>query len=104
MTPCQYLFCILCVCFRTLFPVHRPELGEEMIENAGLSPTLRSFLLSIEEFGQLCQVYSDICEREGNIIDYEYRSKQNISILRHKVDVQTEYIESQILLGCDSVS
>lgn len=86
----------------TLFPVHREDLVEEMLEASGVDPQARSFMLSVPEVSHLCHAYSDICSRESGIYTYDYRSPENSAKVRRKNQILTEVIERQVLHGTDA--
>ncbi|KAL8598584.1 hypothetical protein ACOMHN_013467 [Nucella lapillus] len=87
----------------TLFPVHREDLVEEMIESSGVDPHSRSYMLSVHDFKHLCHAYSHICSREStDIYTYDYRSPENSARVRRKNEILTELIEQQVLHGTDS--
>ena len=87
---------------RTLFPVHRTDLTEEMFEASDVDPHSRSYMLSVGEIGRLCNAYDAICQREPDIFTYDYRSSENAANVRRKNQILTEMIEAQILHGQDS--
>lgn len=66
-----------------LFPPHMAEeLRDEMFKCSGLDPNCRSFMLTVEEFGYLCHIYSAICQRHPAVYDYDFRSSESQKILR----------------------
>lgn len=58
---------------RLLFPDDRPEFTELMLEKTKIYPKKRAIDLEIEEFGALCDVYSDLCEQNEGLINYDFR-------------------------------
>jgi len=61
----------------TLFPPTRPELTTRLFQLSGVSPELRSFMLTMEDFKHLCNAYSLICDEHPEIRDYYFRSQEN---------------------------
>lgn len=64
-------------CLEALYPPSCPELVVQLFREAGIFPTRRAVELSVEEFADLCDVYSAQCRREPNLLEYDFRSKQN---------------------------
>ncbi|PSN41722.1 Dimethyladenosine transferase 1 [Blattella germanica] len=62
----------------TLFPYPvREELGMKMYKLADVDPTTRPFQLTIEEFGQLCQAYCNICDEDPRLYKYNHRASKS---------------------------
>lgn len=47
-----------------------------MFYESSVDPSTRPYLLTIEEFRRLCEIYTNICEENPGLIDYNYRSKE----------------------------
>ena len=65
-------------CFRTLFPIDRKDLMDELIDRAGVEREQRSYQFTIGEINRLCHVYQDICNRLPYIYHYDYRNKRSL--------------------------
>ncbi|KAG8187658.1 hypothetical protein JTE90_005510 [Oedothorax gibbosus] len=60
-----------------LIPKSRPDLVEEIFKKTGINPEKRSYQLEMEEWKALCDVYSQICEKNKAIRDYQYQSRKS---------------------------
>ncbi|KAK6179394.1 hypothetical protein SNE40_011766 [Patella caerulea] len=83
----------------TLFPMNQQDLVTELFDRSGVSPDSRSFMITMEEFNRLCQVYNDICDRHPDIFMYNFRSAENAKAIRQKNHLQVVQFEKQILYG-----
>lgn len=75
---CRHLFhyrqkkCIRCL--ETLFPPEYEEkFSHEILRRARVSPAAKSTAISIEEIGDMCQVYNELCIRVPGLFAYNYR-------------------------------
>ena len=70
---------------QTLFPPDQPELTKHMFKKAGVDPTARSYMLTIDEIGRLSKVYQELCLEITNLFKYYYRDQQNVQAWRQKL-------------------
>jgi len=61
----------------TLFPPTMPELTTQLFQLSGISPELRSYQLTLEDFKHLCDAYRVICDEQPDIREYYFRSQEN---------------------------
>ncbi|XP_026679790.1 mitochondrial dimethyladenosine transferase 1 [Diaphorina citri] len=53
-----------------LFPKHKRQLVVSLLERACVKPILRPYQLSVQEFGQICLAYRDMCEEMPGLYEY----------------------------------
>ncbi|XP_061191175.1 dimethyladenosine transferase 1, mitochondrial-like [Saccostrea echinata] len=56
-----------------LFPPSMEGLVDELFKLSDVDPTHRSFSLTMEEWGRLCDTYADFCNEYPGLLDYNYR-------------------------------
>ncbi|XP_013380044.1 mitochondrial dimethyladenosine transferase 1-like [Lingula anatina] len=67
----------------TLFPPDQTaEYTQEMIRAAEIDDRARPFQLAIEQYAQLCEKYSEICQHDPLLRDYDYRSPSSAAMRR----------------------
>ena len=59
--------------FRSLFPLERQDLTDEIFQVTKIDPTQRPMLLTMEDFNLMCHAYYNICQRIPGMFDYNYR-------------------------------
>ena len=72
-----YYYNLNLISFSTLFPPNLYYLTSDILKQSDVNPKLRSYGLSNEEIGRLCQVYEFYCNKHTNLFDYDYRSKES---------------------------
>ncbi|XP_013077443.1 dimethyladenosine transferase 1, mitochondrial-like [Biomphalaria glabrata] len=80
----------------TLFPLDREDLVSDMVEKSGINVELRAFELTIEDIGNLCNVYAEIVKKEPDIFTYDFRSKKSAKE-RRKRGTLIESLEEKLL-------
>lgn len=55
----------------------RKELASELLATAGIESETRPFLLTVSEFGQICKVYMDICNKNPDYMKYNHREQKS---------------------------
>ncbi|KAI5710922.1 hypothetical protein M8J75_012453 [Diaphorina citri] len=53
-----------------LFPKRKRQLVVSLLERACVKPILRPYQLSVQEFGQICLAYRDMCEEMPGLYEY----------------------------------
>ncbi|XP_041358412.1 dimethyladenosine transferase 1, mitochondrial-like [Gigantopelta aegis] len=81
----------------TLFPPDMPELTAEMLEETGINPETRSYMLSMGDMSKFCDTYRSICDRIPFMLEYNYRDPENIKKYHNKRIMVTEMLEDRIL-------
>ena len=74
-----------------------PELTAEMLEESGITPETRSYMLSMDDIARFCGVYRNICDRLPFIFEYDYRDPENIKKHINRRIVVTEMVEDRLL-------
>jgi len=67
---------------RTLFPVDKEHLVDELLARAEVDPTTRPQQLSMEDFSRLCNIYRGYCDQYPDLLEYYYRDPDNLAAKR----------------------
>lgn len=67
---------------QTLYPADRKDLLLELFSTADVDPTISPTRLHMEEFKRLAVVYAQQCERDPDLLDFDYRSKEHLKLWR----------------------
>lgn len=57
---------------KLLYPNDRLDMYEEIVKRTNINPKRRSFELEIEDFRDLCDVYSEQCAKNKGLFEYNY--------------------------------
>lgn len=69
----------------------REKLVQEMYTLADVSPTVRPYQISVEEYGRLCEAYKTICDRDPRLYKYNFRMRK--SSLK---EFEDDFVESSV--------
>lgn len=79
---------------KLLYPNDREDLYEEIIKETNINPEKRSFQLEMEEYRDICDVYSTQCTKHKGLLEYNY-------LLHKKKDYELETFDTLIENKCD---